>query len=65
MLTNDLQGIADDLDTREKAAEDGQDGGKGNQSEQKPKVESQLQIYKDLDENNVWRIKTKGYLSKI
>ena len=24
-----------------------------------------MQIYKDLDENNVWRIKTKGYLSKI
>ena len=24
-----------------------------------------MQIYKDLDENNVWRIKTEGYLSKI
>lgn len=22
-------------------------------------------LYKDIDENNVWRIKTKGYLSKI
>lgn len=24
-----------------------------------------MQIYKDLDEHNVWRIKTQGYLSKV
>ena len=51
-LTTDLSQIATDLDNKEKEKSSG------------GKLDS-LQLYKDIDENNVWRIKTKGYLSKL
>lgn len=50
-LTDDLTQIADDLDARDKNT--------------KNDHIDQLQLYKDIDENNVWRIKTQGYLSRL
>ena len=63
-LSTDLAAIADDLDAKEKKAKEDKDQIDSSQKQPGEPTDS-LQIYKDLDENNVWRIKTQGYLSKV
>lgn len=63
-LSTDLAAIADDLDATEKKDREEKDGADSSQKGSASTSDS-LQIYKDLDEHNVWRIKTQGYLSKI
>ena len=63
-LSTDLAAIADDLDAKEKKENEDKDQIDSSQKDPSRGTDS-LQIYKDLDENNVWRIKTQGYLSKV
>jgi len=74
-LSTDLAAIADDLEvTQQEAQDSAQQNNNQIKDEDKdpkqidsstgPKADA-LDIYKGIDENNTWRIKTKSYLGKL
>ena len=74
-LSTDLAAIADDLEATQQEAQDSTQQN-NNQIKDEDKDPNQidsstgpkagtLDIYKGIDENNTWRIKTKGYLGKL